>query len=176
MIGRIASSPKQAVSLPFRNILMKSSLTQWWGGLVSGLAGLAGLVTSWLRGTGACTMFFEELLLLPQNRQGKKEGEGVCQCGIDHVWKKCVILLQVCLKSQPSCTLVFVASQQGAVWDGMGGNLEPATKYKLHHLWSSPGTQNNFFLVYSPLEENANLLLTWPVLIILQCWLRCGSW
>ena len=65
---------------------------------------------------------------------GKKEGEGVCQHGIDHLLKDMCVLLHVCLKSQPSCVLVFVASQQGAVGDAMGVNSEPATKCKLHHL------------------------------------------
>lgn len=52
MIGRIASTPKQAVSLPFRNIVTKFSLTQWRGGLVSEvyvhLAALTRFVTSLL--------------------------------------------------------------------------------------------------------------------------------
>lgn len=60
VIGRIAFSPTQAVSLPFRNILIKSFLTQWWGGLdvYVHLAGLTGLIASWLTGTGVCTRLF----------------------------------------------------------------------------------------------------------------------
>lgn len=87
MIGRIASSPKQAVSLPFRNIVTKFSLTQWRGGLVSDvyvhLAVLTRLVTSLLM--EVCTKlhpcsvcaqsFYKDSFCLHWNWQGKKEGK-----------------------------------------------------------------------------------------------------
>lgn len=88
MTGRIASSPMQAVSLPFRNIVTKFSLTHWQGGLVSEvyvhLAVLTRLVTSLLMDVciklhpcSMCAQSFPRTLFACTELAGEKRKEEI---------------------------------------------------------------------------------------------------
>lgn len=178
MIGRIASSPKQAVSLPLRNIVTKFSLTQWRGGFISEvyahLAVLTRLVSSLLM--DVCTKlhpcsvcaqsFSKESFCFHAVGRGKKEGKSICQHGIDDVRKNSVcILLRVCLKGQPSCWLMFFVSGQGAVGsrvDYKSRAWPPSVSYTISEaaLGLKVVMYTISFLFSLVLKENANLLLT----------------
>lgn len=127
MIGRIASSPKQAVSLPFRNIVTKPSLTQWRGGLVSDvyahLAALTRLVTSLLMDTSVhARSLSKDSICLQGTDRGKRRAaclpawhrscqEEFCVYPVARVSEELAQLL-----ANVHCVLARCSRKQNGVW------------------------------------------------------------